>query len=43
MQVQEGQRKRERETQNLDQDPGSELLAHGLDAGLELRNREIMT
>ena len=35
-------RVRERETQNLKQAPGSELSAEP-DAGLELRNHEIMT
>ena len=34
---------RERETQNLKQAPGSELVSTEPDAGLELTNREIVT
>ena len=40
----ERRRVRERETQNLKQAPGSELSAQSpLNAGLELKDREIMT
>ena len=39
----EGQRERERETQNPKQAPGSELAAQEPDAGLEPMNCEITT
>ena len=38
-----GGAEREKETQDLKQDPGSELSAQSLTVGLELMNHEIMT
>ena len=41
--MQVGEKKRERETQNLNWDPDSKLSAQSPMPGLELTNREIMT
>ena len=41
--MQAGEGKRERETQNLKQAPGSKLSAQSLTQGLETTNCEIMT
>ena len=40
--MQVGEEQRERETQNLEHDPGSELSAES-NVGLKLRNCEILT